>query len=34
MVFATSLGDFELRIGQDEETCMPLMRPRPQVEHA
>lgn len=34
MVVATSLDDFELRIGYDEETRMPLMRPRPEAPHA
>jgi len=33
-VVATSLDGFDLRIGYDEETRMPLMRPRSEIQHA
>jgi predicted DNA-binding protein with PD1-like motif len=32
-VLATSLDGFDLRIGFDDETGMPLMRPTPQAQH-
>jgi predicted DNA-binding protein with PD1-like motif len=33
-VVATSLDGFDLRIGYDEETRMPLMRPTTEIHHA
>ncbi|MDM0108381.1 DUF296 domain-containing protein [Variovorax sp. J22R24] len=33
-VVATSLDGFDLRISYDQETHMPLMRPRSEIQHA